>query len=273
MTAMPTERFMPSAPPTPSSLPNGDVHVWCADADQPWPEALLYGVLSEEERARAGSFAFEEDRRRYAHAHGVLRLVLGHYLDRTPRSIRLTTGRNGKPCLPWYERAVHFNISHARALMLCAFARDRQVGVDVEWRDRELSWGDLAVYTCSDREQVILSSLDGPAQVETFVTWWTLKEAYVKALGVGLDLPLNRIDVADAGETRYAVPIGGDIRDPRWAMFTLPMGVEYAGALVTEERPSRVRCFSWSWSSDAISISESAMNGQGVEEHDHAHQL
>jgi len=263
MTAMSADRFIQSISPTPSSLLDGDVHVWCADVDKPWPEPLVYGVLSEEERVRARSFAFEEDRRRYVHAHGLLRIVLGHYLDRTPGAIRLATGRNGKPCLPWQERAVHFNISHARALVLCALARDRQVGVDVEWRDRELSWRDLAAYTCSDREQAILSSLAGPAQVDTFVTWWTLKEAYVKALGAGLELPLNRIDVADECETQCATPACGDIRDRRWAMFTLPMGPEYAGALVTEEHPSRVRCFAWSWDLEAASIGGSEGNGRG----------
>ena len=265
------ERFMPSVPPTPSSLLDGDVHVWCADVDTPWPASLLHGVLSEEERVRARSFAFEEDRRRYVHAHGFLRMVLGKYLDRTPGSIRLTTGRNGKPCLPWDERTVQFNLSHAHARVLCALARDRQVGVDVEWRDRELSWRDVAAYTCSERERAILSSLAGPEQVDKFVTWWTLKEAYVKALGVGLELPLNRIEVADECKAQWDTPACGDIRDRRWALFTLPMGPEYAGALVTDGWPSHVSCFHWTWDSGVIEMTGSEMSRGGVEKH-HAHQ-
>lgn len=270
-TTMLAEQFMPLVPPTPSSLMSGDVHVWCADLNAPWPASILYGVLSEEERVRARSFAFEEDRRRYVHAHGFLRLLLGRYLDQTPGSIKLTPGRNGKPCLPRNERTVEFNLSHAHALVLCALARDRQVGVDVEWRDRELSWRDVAAYTCSEREQVILSSLDEPEQVDQFVTWWTLKEAYVKALGVGLELPLNRIDVADEFNVRRDTPAYSDIRDRGWALFTLPMGPEYAGALVTEGRPGRVSCFHWMWELGAVAIPVLERNRGSVEK-DHAYE-
>lgn len=271
MTPTLMERFGISRSPLPSSLSDDEVHVWCADLREPWPEAVLYGLLSEHEQVRAWSFAFEEDRRQYIHAHGLLRILLGRYLDRTPGSIILTIERNGKPCLPSEERSVHFNISHARALILCAFARNRQVGVDVEWRDREFfSWHDVAAYICSEREQAVLSSLAEPAQAETFFSWWTLKEAYVKALGTGMELSLNRIDVADESQAGFLAPPRGDIRDHRWAMFALPMESEYAGALVTEGRPAHVRCFHWTWGLEAISLIGAEMNRGGVEAH-HAH--
>jgi 4'-phosphopantetheinyl transferase len=267
------ERFGVSMRPVPSSLSADDVHVWCADSREPWPEAVLSGLLSEHERNRAENFVFEEDRRQYVHAHGLLRMLLGGYLGRAPGSIRLTTEGNGKPCLPLEERAVHFNISHARALVLCALARNRHVGVDVEWRDRDFfSWRDVAAYTCSEREQAVLSSLAGPAQADTFFSWWTLKEACVKALGAGMELPLNRIDVADEARTESLSSAPGDIRDRDWAMFTLPMASEYAGALVTEGRPARVRCFHWTWDSETVSILRSERNRGEVEEHHHAHQ-
>jgi 4'-phosphopantetheinyl transferase len=266
-TTMLAEQFMPLVPPTPSSLMSGDVHVWCADVNAPWPASILYGVLSEEERVRARSFAFEEDRRRYVHAHGFLRLLLGRYLDQTPGSIKLTPGRNGKPCLPRNERTVEFNLSHAHALVLCALACDRQVGVDVEWRDRELSWRDVVSYACSEREQAVLASLAGPAQADTFFSWWTLKEAYVKALGVGLELPLGRIDVADEFEERFPASARGGLRDHRWALFTIPMGSDYSGALVTEGTPSRVHCFQWAWGSDEARPFGSPNVGEMEEQH------
>lgn len=273
MTVTAVERFIGSVKPTPSSLREGEVHVWRADSREPWPQSVLRGLLSEDERSRAWSFAFEEDRRRYIHAHGLLRILLGGYLGRPPDSIRLTTGRNGKPCLPLEDRTVRFNISHARALVLCTLARNREVGVDVEWRDREFSWRDVAAYTCSEREQRALSSLAGPTQAETFFSWWTLKEAYVKALGAGLELPLNRIDVVTDGlEPQFVAPARDDIRDHRWAMFALPMGAEYAGALVTEGRPARVRCFQWAWDSEEVRVARAETNCGEVEEHHHARQ-
>lgn len=269
MTATATEKFVASVRPDSSSLQDGDVHVWCADLREQWPEPLLYGFLSKEERVRAGSFAFEEDRRQYLHARGLLRILLGCYLGRPPASIRLTTGRNGKPCLPSEDSTVRFNLSHARARVLCAFAHERDVGVDVEWRDREFSWRDVATYACSEREQAVLSSLAGPAQADTFFSWWTLKEAYVKALGTGLELPLDRIDVADGFETQSSAPARVDLRDHRWALFTLPLGADYSGALVTEGIPSRVRCFQWAWDSEEVRFMEAQNLGE-MEKH-HAH--
>ena len=257
MNAMSAEWPGRSSRPTPSSLLDGDVHVWCADMRERWPESVLYELLGEEERIRASRFAFEEDRRRYVHAHGLLRMLLGRYLDRSPASIQFMIGRHGKPCLRSENETMHFNLSHARALVLCAFARDREVGVDVEWRDRELSWRDVASYTCSKREQAILASMNGSAQVDTFYSWWTLKEAYVKAVGAGLTLPLNRIDVAGRCEWPVVDPADGDIRDPHWAMFTLPLWSEYAGALVTECCAAKIRCFQWRWDSAAVPVTES----------------
>lgn len=270
MNATSAERSGGSTRPTPASLKDGDVHVWCADLRERWPESALYGLLSKEERTRASRFAFEEDRRRYVHAHGLLRILLGRYLGRSPASIHFMIGRHGKPCLRSENETMHFNLSHTRALVLCAFARDREVGVDVEWRDRELSWHDVAAYTCSKREQAILSSLVESAQVDTFYSWWTLKEAYVKAVGAGLTLPLNQIDVAGRSGSEVATPADGDIRDPHWAMLTLPLWSEYAGALVTEGRAAKIRCFQWRWDSAAIPVTGSDTSCGEREVH-HAH--
>lgn len=268
MSAIPVERSGRPMRATPSSLKDGDVHVWYADMRERWPESILYGSLGEEERIRASSFAFEEDRRRYVHAHGLLRMLLGGYLDRSPASIRFMAGPNGKPWLLSEDETMHFNLSHARALVVCAFARDREVGVDVEWRDRELSWRDVASYTCSKREQTLLSSMAGPAQVDTFYSWWTLKEAYVKAVGAGLTLPLNRIDVAGRYGASIVDSADGDIRDPRLTMLTLSLWSEYAGALVTEGRAAKIRCFQWRWDSAAGLVPESdASCGEPEEYH------
>lgn len=267
MMASPAERFVIPMRSASWSLPDGDAHVWCADMRERWPESFLRGMLSENEQVRARSFAFEEDRRRYLHAHGFLRMMLGGYLGRSPGSVRLTTGRNGKPCLSSDEGAFRFNISHARSLVLCAMTRGREVGVDIEWRDREFSWRDVASYACSEREQVVLASLAGPAQADTFFSWWTLKEAYVKALGAGLELPLDRIDVAGEFEERFPASARGGLRDHRWAMFTIPLGPDYSGALVTEGTPSRVRCFQWAWDSQEARPFGSPNVGEMKEQH------
>lgn len=266
MISGPIERCIPSMWPSASSLSGRDVHVWCADMREQWPASVLYRLLNEDEQARAGSFAFEEDRRRYLHAHGFLRMVLGCYLGRSPGAVRLTTRRNGKPCLASDQGVLRFNLSHARALVLCALACDREVGVDVEWRDRDFFWRDIASYACSEREQVVLSSLPESTQTDTFFSWWTLKEAYVKALGAGLELPLDQIDVADECEAQVPTPARGDLRDRRWAMFTIPLGSDYSGALVTEGIPSLVRCFQWSWNSDDVELIGSPPLG-AMEEH------
>lgn len=242
-----------ASPPVlaPFTLEPREVHVWCADLRQALSQrALFYALLSVEERNRASRFAFELDRVRFILARGVLRMLLGQYLDRPPGSVRLDADDNGKPRLASVPGVapLRFNVTHSHDLALYAVAHGREVGIDVELARPGFSWQDIAKYACTAREKTMLQSLSVEKQSDVFFAIWTLKEAYAKAVGAGLRLSLDQIQVVErAGEIpRLYIP-----RNPyeshRWSLYTLMPAPGYVGALAAEGKPLNVRLLSWSW--------------------------
>jgi 4'-phosphopantetheinyl transferase len=152
----------------PRGLEDDDIDVWRAEL-QRHSDALpaLARTLSPDELARAGRFRQERDRKRYIFAHGVLRVILARYLERTPQSLSFRYGPAGKPHLA--RGAVRFNLSHAGDLVLCAVSRTPHVGVDVE----QLRPG----------FEPVMRWLCSPALRRDFFQGWTRLEAQAKARG------------------------------------------------------------------------------------------
>src|SRR5262245_39260742 len=183
------------APPAGYALPDDEVHVWRVGLD--WPAASvaeLKGVLSSDERARADRFHFEIDHRRHVVGRGVLRLVLARCLGTAPHALRFDTGARGKPNLAaGFARArLQFNVSHSGELALVALTVGRAVGVDVEWIRHDLDVEAIAERYFSARENAALATLAADARRDAFYACWTRKEAYIKAVGDGLALPLDQ---------------------------------------------------------------------------------
>jgi hypothetical protein len=124
-----------ASPPVAPELADGMVHVWAAPLDPPADTIRRSeALLAPDERARADRFRFERDRRRFTVARGVLRTLLGRYLGTDPRGVAFRYESHGKPVLgePFAERGIRFNVSHSGEMALYAFARGRELGVDVE---------------------------------------------------------------------------------------------------------------------------------------------
>ena len=176
----------------------GEVHVWSARLISTQNKfAVFYGTLSTDERKRAESFVQERDRSRYIIARGILRELLGHYLDIAPEHVCLSYGANGKPHTPdsLAGSGLEFNLSHAADSAVYAFANRRQVGIDIEPLNKGLAWRELAPIVFSAREQVELAEIPEDEKAEAFLRGWTRKEAFVKGCGTGLSLDLNAFDV------------------------------------------------------------------------------
>jgi len=130
-------------PVTPWRLPPGilvlgcdEVHVWRASLDQtPSQIQSFLHTLAADEQARAERFYFERDREHFIVGRGVLRAILGGYLDRVPKCLSFCYGSHGKPALGGDSDgdAIRFNVSHSRGVALYAVTRGREVGVDLEW--------------------------------------------------------------------------------------------------------------------------------------------
>lgn len=236
----------PRAVPAPG-MPVGQIHVWRAflDITDRQRDGLL-DLLSAEEAARAARFQFEQNRRRFIAARGVLRRLLGHYLSRSPEKIQLGYNAQGKPELPADTGAdgLCFNLSHAGPVALYAVTRARAVGIDVERIRAEVDIGQIARHFFSLPEILVLESADESERQQLFFQYWTRKEALVKAAGKGLALPLDRFDIsALAGRRWSSVSLPGEDCPPiKWYSKDIFPGSGYAAAIVVEGRIEELLC-------------------------------
>jgi 4'-phosphopantetheinyl transferase len=154
----------------------------------------FWAILSADERERAERFHFERDRERFVIRRGTLRELLALYLGEAPAGIRFCVNRFGKPALPGTR--LRFNLSHSHGVALYAFAEGREVGCDIERSDPRFAAEHIPERLFSAREARALRALPARSQTEAFFRGWTRKEAYLKARGLGLSMPLDSFDVS-----------------------------------------------------------------------------
>ena len=229
-----TAVFKP-APTKHPHLDSTDVHVWRADLNL--EENLVSYVkqhLSEEERQRASRFHFKRHRRRYIIARGILRDLLGRYLDKAPERIQLDLTRFGKPYID--GDSLQFNVAHSGELAILAFTRDRFVGVDIERIRPFTDAGKFVDRYFSAGEQDEYRRLPEDQKPEAFFNCWTRKEAYIKAVGEGLSHPLNTFDVSmEPGQPARLLHVGGDEKEAaKWTLVAFSPGTGYAAALAVQ---------------------------------------
>jgi 4'-phosphopantetheinyl transferase len=206
-------------------------------------------TLSPDERSQAARFYFPRDRRRYIIARGFLRAVLARYLRIDPADVLVRYLPSGKPVLApeWSEDPLQFNLSHSHELALCAVGRGWRLGIDVEWIRPEFAGAEIAERLFAPAEAAALRALPRSCQTEAFMAYWTLKEAYLKARGVGLQVPLNQFAVTLAAGQSTALLF--DVTDQqaasRWTLQSLDVGEAYAAALAVEGRGWRLRRWLW----------------------------
>jgi 4'-phosphopantetheinyl transferase len=172
----------------------GVVQVWRGSLDQePAVRARLESLLDGDELARAASFHFDRDRHRYVVGRGMLRTLIGRYLGRDPRELRFSYGKERKPSL--VGGGLQFNLAHSEDRVLYAFSPSFEVGVDVEVLRPDAADGRVAERFFSPGEVAVLRTLPADEQARAFLSCWTRKEAFLKARGDGLTLPLDSFDV------------------------------------------------------------------------------
>lgn len=150
--------------------------------------AQLRQTLSDKEIERANRFLFVEHQRRFIVAHGMMRQILSEYIGSSPESVRLGTNSNGKPILMQsnHRDTWSFSLSYSADLAVLAICRGAEIGVDIEWRRLDRSFLEMARRYFFPGETHYLFGLQGDRLVEEFYRIWTLKESWLKAIGVGL---------------------------------------------------------------------------------------
>ncbi len=211
-----------------------EVHVWSlpVHGDGPQPGAGLWQLLDAGERVRAARFRFDRHRGQFIAAHGLKRLMLSWLGAGRAASLRFRAGPQGKPALaaePGGGPDLHFNLTHTDGLVACAVVLGRPVGLDAEPLDRPVELG-VAERFFAPAELAWLRSLPEAERARGFLRLWTLKESWLKAVGVGLHLPLRdvAVRVAPPGVELSAIL---PYRAADWRLQELGFGSAHLGAL------------------------------------------
>ena len=237
-------------PPDRLGMTEREVHVWRADLHaSSYEQERLVACLSAEERSRAERFVFDRDRNFWAACRGILREILSLYLNRHPGNIEFIREPGGKPRLgrrrEKSEPQIMFNVSHSNGLALVALTLEQEVGIDLEKVRSEFATHEIAERYFSAQEQAEFRSLPDELQTEAFFLCWTRKEAFLKARGEGLQVPLDSFTVS-LTPGRPEVLSSADAE--RWHMFSFSPAPGYVAALVTEGQNTE-RHF-WEWQSN-----------------------
>lgn len=233
-----------------------DVHVWCAFLDVKEDELQLFQqTLDSEEQLRADRFYFELDRTRFIVSHGLLRIILGSYMNIEPDKLQFSYGPQGKPFLAesFQGKKLEFNMSHSHEFALYAVTFNRQVGVDLEHIYRFAETDSLAYQILSKQEKTAWRKYPVNEKLDLLFRYWTCKEAYVKATGEGIAQPLEKIHISlnQGSEVRF-ISINRSVREAlRWSLQELYPFPGFAAALVVEGFDYRLN--HWQWPQDQIS--------------------
>jgi 4'-phosphopantetheinyl transferase len=214
------------APPPHPRMPRGAVHAWRANLAEV-PDELIE-LLSGAERARAARFQRPRDGRLWARSRGLLRSLLGRYLQLDPGGVQIAPGPHGKPGLQ-PSSPLRFNLSHSGDLALFAFTTLGSVGVDVEVARRPIDTVALAGRVFGADAAAHLERLEGTEREQEFLRLWVRHEASLKCLGTGM------------GGAEARVPAGGQAQ---W-IAELEVGERGAAAVALEETPVELCCWEW----------------------------
>jgi 4'-phosphopantetheinyl transferase len=222
------------------ALAPGEVHVWAVslhgDSD------AFAALLSPKERERAARFRFADHQRRFQIGHGALRAILGGYLDVDPSAVEFAQGPRGKPYLAGAGNGPFFNLSHSGKLALIAVAPS-EVGIDLEKVRHLESLTAIAQRHFSPTEFAALDALQDEARRLAFYRCWTRKEAYIKALGVGLAMPLDTFDVSLGERPEFLACRDGSEDPANWSLLDVSPGPEFVAATALRAQQHALRCF------------------------------
>lgn len=209
---------------------SNDVLVAVFNGDDGGLDATVWSRLTEwlqpDERERAAQFKDMEARASFLIGRGMARAMLAEVTGVAPADWRFTEGAHGRPEIASPDTPYHFNLAHSHGAVACIVGRDREIGVDIEFLDRPQASQDVAARVCSPDELADINALGvagtpraatDEERQERFLVYWTLKEAYLKARGLGISVHLADVAFSLASGQPVFTPRGSlaDV-DARW---------------------------------------------------------
>ena len=226
---------------------SGEVHIWFTRLDNT-PDKFQ-DVLSPDEQDRSERFHHETDRKRYAARHGLLRLLLGRYLNLEAENIHFELKGNGKPRLANYfgTGELFFSTAHSKGLALFAFSQDSVIGIDIEYIRDINHMEPIAERFFSPGERTAFQGLTNGKKRETFFRIWTRKEALLKATGEGISDRLDEIDTSPVIDNSTSKISSGPVsyRGSTWYINDFQIDGCYQAALASRQEPIKIACNNW----------------------------
>ena len=227
------------------------VHLWLAELEigEQQVETLAQS-LSQDELQRANRFRFDHDRHAFIAGRGILRIILGAYLNRSPNQITFQYGDRGKPEVAHSGAGstLQFNVSHSQNRAIYAITRDRRIGVDLEYQRNVSDMERLAKRFFTSKEHAILCALPPEQQARAFFQLWTCKEAYLKAIGEGL-VGLGHVELTIAPNQPFSPSGIGDTRDcsTNWNLAQFQPFPDFMAALAVEGDRQELNAWKFGW--------------------------
>jgi 4'-phosphopantetheinyl transferase len=222
-------------------LKGGEVHLWVVQLEASEKNlARAMALLAGDEVERAERFRFERHRRAYVLGRAALRVLLGSYLGLEPAAIAFTYGPQGKPALADAACSVRFNASNSGQLAAFVFTDACEIGVDLEQHRALHDLEGIARRFFSPDEAAELLGLPAADRAAAFFNCWTRKEAYIKAMGGGLSIPLDsfRVTLRPGDEARMVTFEGSAEAARGWTLHTFDPGpLDYKGAIAYRAEP------------------------------------
>uniref|UniRef100_A6VYG5 4'-phosphopantetheinyl transferase n=1 Tax=Marinomonas sp. (strain MWYL1) TaxID=400668 RepID=A6VYG5_MARMS len=198
-------------------LVSNEVHIWIASINEVKNNNDLnyyLNLLSGDEVERYSRFVFEKDRQRFLVTRALVRIVLSEYVSVIrPEEWIFEQNKYGKPAIAVGQISypLKFNITHSNNIIGLAITSDVEIGIDVERINSEIATPDLATHTFSSSELIQLQNTD--CFSEHFFQLWTLKEAYIKACGMGLSIPLDTFSILCSKREKFEIQFHGERKD------------------------------------------------------------
>lgn len=202
----------------------------------------LEALLDAGERERATRFKFSEDRARFVLGRGLLRQGMRRFAPEVPATAEIGYSPLGRPTFPAELDAPNFSISHTRDLVALAFARDAQVGIDLEFMQPTVDLLELAERILSDDDFRAFQNFPHRERQQAFYRAWTRKEAYLKARGEGIGTGLQDVSVSFLAEPVSPLTDRRDASGPAWRLHLLDVPGDYVGCLACDDATRTIQC-------------------------------